>query len=90
MKRLAFEGRHKLEDRWEQDIYVVIKHINKDIPVYEVQRESGLGKVRTLHRNNLLPIGFLPIDNEDMVGNDTDVSDDPEDNETFFLENDQP
>ena len=90
VKRLAFEGRHKLEDRWEQDIYVVIKHTNKDIPVYEVQRESGLGKVRTLHRNNLLPIGFLPIENEDMVGNDTDVSDDPEENETFFLENDQP
>ena len=30
------------------------KHVNKDIPVYEVQKESGLGKVCSLHRNILL------------------------------------
>ncbi|VDI63641.1 Hypothetical predicted protein [Mytilus galloprovincialis] len=37
---------------------------NNDIPVYVVQRENGEGKKKTLHRNLLLPIGFLPSDKE--------------------------
>ena len=30
--------------------------------MYVVQRENGGGRKRTLHRNLLLPIGFLPED----------------------------
>ncbi len=29
-------------------------------PVYDVKTESGRGKVRTLHRNLLLPCDYLP------------------------------
>ncbi len=66
VKILAFEGRHKLADRWEEDPYVVLLQPNKEIPVFVVQRESGEGKKRTLHRNHLLPIGSVPVPNDDQ------------------------
>lgn len=61
VKVLAHEGRHKLADRWEQYPYVVVEQPDDNIPVFVVQREDGEGAVRTLHRNNLLPISTLPI-----------------------------
>jgi hypothetical protein len=61
VKILAFEGRHKLADRWEDDPYEVLERPNPDIPVYVVRKEDGTGPKRILHRNNLLPIGTLPI-----------------------------
>ncbi len=61
VKLLVFEGRHKISDKWESDPYLVLRKPNPDIPVYDVQREDGVGRVRTLHRNHLLPIGELPI-----------------------------
>lgn len=60
VRRLAFEGRHKLADRWEEIPYVVLKNPNPNIPVYVVRCEAG-GRERTLHRNHLLPIGSIPI-----------------------------
>ncbi|XP_071078946.1 uncharacterized protein [Haliotis cracherodii] len=61
VKALAFDGKHKLANRWEEDAYVVLSQPNQDIPVFVVQRESGEGRKRTLHRNHLLPIGSIPI-----------------------------
>lgn len=58
VKKLAFKGRHKLEDRWEKDQYVVLEQPNAEIPVYTVQHEDGKGKIRTLHRNLLFPIAL--------------------------------
>ena len=58
---LAFEGRHKIADKWEDKPYVVLEHKNPDLPVYVVQCEEGSGPKRTLHRNHLLPIGSLPV-----------------------------
>ncbi len=59
VKILAFEGRHKLVDRWSDEVYIIGKQPNEDVPVFEVQQEDGRGKTRTLHRNLLLPIGSL-------------------------------
>lgn len=61
VKRLAFDGKHKLADKWEDEAYVVLEQPNKDIPVYVVQRENGTGPKRKLHRNHLLPVSFLPV-----------------------------
>ena len=47
VKALAFDGKHKLADRWEEDPYVVLSQPNQDIPVFVVQRESGGGRKRT-------------------------------------------
>ncbi|XP_048248954.1 uncharacterized protein LOC125378132 [Haliotis rufescens] len=62
VKKVAFDGKHKLSDKWEEDVYIVIKQPNPSIPVYVVQKERGDGKTCTLHRNLLLPISSLPLE----------------------------
>lgn len=56
VKIVAFDGRHKLADKWENEPYVIINQPNDDIPVYRVKKQNGEGKIRVLHRNLLLPI----------------------------------
>jgi hypothetical protein len=62
VKIVAFDAKHKIADKWEEEPYGIVSQPNRDIPVYVVQRENGEGRKRTLHRNLLLPIGFLPED----------------------------
>ena len=62
VKVVAFDGKHKIADRWENDTYAVLSQPNPGIPVYVVQREDKGGPKRTLHRNLLLPINSLPLD----------------------------
>ena len=52
-----------MEDRWEEGIYCVL-HKKEGLPVYTVQQEGGVGPVRTLHRNLLLPVGALDSEGE--------------------------
>jgi len=59
VKVVAFDGRHKLADKWENDAYVVLNQPNPSIPVYVVGKESGEGRKKTLHRNLLLPVGSI-------------------------------
>lgn len=56
MRNVHLRGKHKLADRWGQEVYKVLRRVNPDIPVYVVEQELGRGKRRTLHRNLLLPI----------------------------------
>lgn len=64
VRNVRLRGKHKLEDKWEKDIYVVIKRAG-DLPVYTVRAEANsAGKSRTLHRDLLLPCGFLPESEE--------------------------
>lgn len=58
IKRLR--GKHKLEDKWEADVHVVVSRAG-DFPVYTVCQETKRGPLRTLYRDLLLPCGFLPI-----------------------------
>ena len=51
---------HKLADRWEEEIWVVIAQPNFTIPVYSVRKLDGSGRLRTLHRNMLLPVRSVP------------------------------
>uniref|UniRef100_A0A8C6Q036 Gypsy retrotransposon integrase-like protein 1 n=2 Tax=Nothobranchius furzeri TaxID=105023 RepID=A0A8C6Q036_NOTFU len=51
-------GPGKLRAFWEEQVYVV-KERKHDSPVYEIQPESGKGRVRVIHRNLLLPCDFL-------------------------------
>ena len=54
VKKLALEGKKKLEDRFEEETFTVIEKPNEEIPVYKVKSASG--NVKTLHRNHLLPV----------------------------------
>ena len=56
VKVVAHKGRHKLQDKWEPEDYVVIEQPIAGTPVYKVQPVNG-GNIRTLHRNLLLPLG---------------------------------
>ena len=56
VKIVAHKGRHKLQDRWEPEEYVVIEQPITGTPVYKVKPVNG-NNIRTLHRNLLLPLG---------------------------------
>lgn len=58
VRNVRLRGKHKLADRWETDIYVVVKQ-SGNVPVYVVRPETKEGPLRTLHRDLLLPCGFL-------------------------------
>ena len=55
VKKTAWEGRHKIQDRWESDEYQVIGQPTPGIPLYEV-RCIAWDKTRVLHCNLLLPL----------------------------------
>lgn len=59
VRNVKLRGKHKLANRWEDDVYVVLKRAG-EMPVYTVKPEGKDGPVRTLHRDLLLPCGFLP------------------------------
>ena len=52
VRRVAFNGKHKLADTYKDDIYTVVCQMNPDVPVYRVR--SG-GNEKVLHRNFSLP-----------------------------------
>ena len=58
VKKLGLRQSGKISDKWEKDVYIV-KYRKDDLPVYTLQKEGENGPLRTLHRNYLLPIGFV-------------------------------
>lgn len=66
VRNLRFRGKHKLADRWESTVYVVQKKAG-DVPVYTICPEGQEGPTRTLHRDLLLPCGFLSEEDEEVI-----------------------
>lgn len=66
VRNLSLRGKHKLADRWEKTVHTVVKRISES-PVYIVKPEKSDGPHRTLHRDLLLPCGFLPVSPEEEV-----------------------
>ena len=60
VRQVRLRGKHKLADKWEPSIYVVVR-CARDVPVYTVKPEIKDGPLRTLHCDLLFPCGFLPI-----------------------------
>ena len=59
VRNVTVRGKQKIADRWESDPYVVLRQPNPDLPVFEVKKDSSRStRIRTLHRNLLLPIGY--------------------------------
>ncbi len=56
-------GTGKLRSFWEDKVHVVVSK-KGDMPVYVVEPEDGEGRQRVLHRNLLLPCGYLPVSKE--------------------------
>ena len=78
VKIVAHKSRHKLQDKWEPEEYVVVEQPIAGTPVYRVQPVTG-GKIRTLHRNLLLPLGVKlepDYDPDDSILDEDDSSSD--------------
>ena len=78
VKIVAHKGRHKLQDKWEPEEYVVVEQPIAGTPVYRVQPVRG-GNIRTLHRNLLLPLGVKlepDYDSDDSILEEDDSSSD--------------
>ena len=78
VKIVAHKGRHKLQDKWEPEEYVVVEQPIAGTPVHRVQPVTG-GNIRTLHRNLLLPLGIKlepDYDSDDSILEEDDSSSD--------------
>ena len=78
VKIVAHKGRHKLQDRWEPEEYVVMEQPIAGTPVYKVKPVNG-NNVRTLHRNLLLPLGVKL--EPDYESDDSILEEDSDDDE---------
>ncbi|KAK7912647.1 hypothetical protein WMY93_012858 [Mugilogobius chulae] len=58
VRNVKLRGKHKLADKWESEVYIVTKKAGT-LPVYTVHPEGKDRPVRTLHRDLLLPCGYL-------------------------------
>ena len=77
VKKTAWKGKHKIQDRWESDEYQVIAQPTPGIPVYKVKCIAW-GRTRVLHHSLLLPLQGRLRQTEGQVGVDTP---DPEEEE---------
>ena len=73
VKIVAHKARHKIQDRWESEEYIVLEQPISGTPVYRVRPVTGT-KVRTLHRNLLLPLGVKYQPDIDSDESDSDDS----------------
>lgn len=58
VKNVKLRGKHKLADKWEPTVYIVVRRAGS-LPVYTVRPEHSSRPLRTLHRDLLLPCGYL-------------------------------
>ena len=54
-------SRENISDKWEPTVHVVVRRAGT-LPVYTVKPDNGDGPLRTLHRDLLLPCGYLPVE----------------------------
>ena len=73
VKIVAHKARYKIQDKWESEEYIVIEQPIPGTPVYRVRPVTGT-KVRTLHRNLLLPLGVKYQPDIDSDESDSDDS----------------
>ena len=73
VKIVAHKARHKIQDKWESEEYIVIEQPIPGTPVYRVRPVTGT-KVITLHRNLLLPLGVKYQPDIDSDESDSDDS----------------
>ena len=86
VKIVAHKARHKIQDKWESEEYIVIEQPIPGTPVYRVRPVTGT-KVRTLHRNLLLPLG---VEYQPDIDSDESDSDDSVCVDTSHSRSNQP
>ena len=56
LKRIAFKGKHKIQDNWDKTINWVEGQTYAGLPVSRIVPVDGEGKVKVVHWNLLLPL----------------------------------
>ncbi|CAI5671484.1 unnamed protein product [Oreochromis niloticus] len=56
LKNWGLKGKHKLQTRWSPIPYQVVGKM-PNLPVYQLKKENGSGRLKTIHRDHILPIG---------------------------------
>ena len=59
VKKHVYGGKHKIQDKWEDEVHEVLERGTGSKVVYKVIPLDG-GRARMLHRNQLLPLLRLP------------------------------
>ena len=80
VKKFGFKGKHKIQDRWENQVYEVLESCHSSPLVFRIQKEDGTGKNRVLHRNLLIPLRSKVLD-EDTTPHSPDPVDDSQSDE---------
>lgn len=62
-------GKWKLADRWMSAVFVVVDR-NVNTHIFKI-RDTSTGQEKVVHRNLLLPVNFLPLDNAECAVSDT-------------------
>ena len=84
VKIVAHKSRHKIQDKWEPEEYVVIEQPIAGTPVYKVQPVTQ-GNIKTLHKNLLLPLG---VKLEPDYKSDDNILDEDSDSDDSIVETD--
>ena len=64
VKRFGFKGKHKIQDRWENEVYELLESCHSSPLVFRIRKEDDTGNIRILHRNLLLPLRSRVLDGE--------------------------
>lgn len=88
VKIVSWDGKHKLSDKWEEDVYIVKGQPNLEIPVFVVKKENGTGRQRTVHRNMLLPIESRDPDESIPAIQDTECDQEEDDSLVEYVVDD--
>ena len=73
VKILAREGKHKIADKFEEELYTVIEK-PRGLPVYVV-KGNETDRIRKLHRNHLFPVNYR-VEKDDKGEEEEKLSDD--------------
>lgn len=59
IRNVRLWGKRQISDKWEATVHIIVGRAGT-LPVYTVKPDSKEGPLRTLHRDLLLPCGYLP------------------------------
>ena len=68
VRAVGFQGKHKIADRWEDNLYKVLSQREDGLPVLQVQNLS-MGQEKILHWNLLYPVQH-DLDSENTMQKD--------------------
>jgi transposase InsO family protein len=67
VRNVSQRGKRKIADKWEEDPYIIVAQPDVNVPVFDVKKNDPRAKkIRTLHRNLLLPldVSYLKSENK--------------------------